>query len=107
MVETTIRGTVNIYPQLDNLMQFKKKDINKIKDYFLAEIHKRESTSKSVSKHIGFWSCKVFKSNENRKKHATKKFLLAKGKLNSKEKIKSKVLIDTEISHEGFTIIKN
>ena len=50
---------------------------------------------------------KVFKSNENRKKHATKKFLLAKGKLNSKEKIKSKVLIDTEISHEGFTIIKN
>lgn len=50
---------------------------------------------------------KVFKSNENRKKHATKKFLLTKGKLNSKEKIKSKVLIDTEISHEGFTIIKN
>ena len=50
---------------------------------------------------------KVFKSNENRKKHATKKFLLAKGKLNSKEKIKSKVLIDTEISHEGFTIIEN
>ena len=54
MVETTIRGTVNIYPQLDNLMQFKIDEINKIKDYFIAEIHKRESTSKSVSKHIGF-----------------------------------------------------
>lgn len=60
MVETTIRGTVNIYPQLDNLMQFKIDEINKIKDYFIAEIHKRESTSKSVSKHIGFWSCKSF-----------------------------------------------
>ena len=49
----------NIYPNLNalnanisNEQQFRLNKINKIKDYFLAEIRKRELISKNLSKYI-------------------------------------------------------
>ena len=53
--------TPNIYPNLNaipsnanmsNEQQFRLNKINKIKDYFLAEIRKRELISKNISKYI-------------------------------------------------------
>ena len=55
--------TPNIYPNLNaipfnadisNEQQFRLNKINKIKDYFLAEIRKRELISKNISKYIAF-----------------------------------------------------
>ena len=43
MVDTLNYTTINIYPQLDNVMQFKLDEINNIIDYFMAEIHKKRS----------------------------------------------------------------
>ena len=46
--------TPNIYPNFDeipsNEEQFRLKNINEIKDYFLAEIGERELISKNLSK---------------------------------------------------------
>ena len=48
--------TPNIYPNLNaipsNEQQFRLNKINEIKDYFLAEIRKRELISKNISKYI-------------------------------------------------------
>ena len=48
--------TPNIYPNLNeipsNEQQFRLNKINKIKDYFLAEIRERELISKNISKYI-------------------------------------------------------
>lgn len=44
MVETSIHGTIDMYPRLDNAMQ--------MKDYFIAEIRVRETMSKTLGKYI-------------------------------------------------------
>ena len=48
--------TPNIYPNLNadisNEQQFRLNKINKVKDYFLAEIRERELISKNISKYI-------------------------------------------------------
>ena len=48
--------TPNIYPKLNaipsNEQQFRLNKINKIKDYFLAEIRERKLISKNISKYI-------------------------------------------------------
>ena len=51
MVETPTHKTVNLYPQLDNVMQFILEKINRIKDYFFAEICEREKMRKRISKY--------------------------------------------------------
>ena len=54
MVETN-----NVYPDLSatplNDQQFRLNRINEIKDYFVAEIKKRELMSKRLSKYIAFF----------------------------------------------------
>ena len=49
MAETT--GNMNIYPELDNAIPFRF-EVNIIKDYFIVEICKRETMSKTLSKYI-------------------------------------------------------
>ena len=41
-----------IYPNLSDVTQFELNKINKIKDYFIAEIRERETTIKRLSKYI-------------------------------------------------------
>ena len=41
-----------MYQQLNNAMQFRLYEINKIRHYFIAEICEREITSKTFSKRI-------------------------------------------------------
>ena len=48
MVETT----KSMYPQLDNKIQFRVNEINKIKYHFMVEIHEGETISKTLSKNI-------------------------------------------------------
>ena len=45
-------GKINIYPQLDNGMQFRLNGIKRIKDYVIAAIRERETISKTLSKYI-------------------------------------------------------
>ena len=49
-------NTPNIYPNLttniSNEQQFRRNEINEIKDYFLVEITERELISKNISKYI-------------------------------------------------------
>ena len=45
-------ATVNKYPQLDNGIHFRPNEINSIKNYFMAEIHIKETMSKTLSKYI-------------------------------------------------------
>ena len=49
MAETT--GNMNIYPKLDNAIPFRF-EVNIIKDYFIVEICKRETMSKTLSKYV-------------------------------------------------------
>ena len=42
----------NLYPNLKDQQQFRLNKINEVKDYFVAEIKKRELTSKRLSKYI-------------------------------------------------------
>ena len=44
--------TLNMYPQLDNVLKFRLKEINRIKDYFFVETFKRKAISKMLSKYI-------------------------------------------------------
>ena len=46
MVECNSHGTHNIYPNLNDQQQFRLNKINKIKDYFVAEVKERELMSK-------------------------------------------------------------
>ena len=59
MVERNSHETPNIYPNLsvslNDQQQFKLNKINEIKDYFVAEIKKRELMSKGLSKCITFF----------------------------------------------------
>ena len=52
MIDTPIHATINIYPQLDNAMQFKIDEISKIKYYFRTPIREGETTSKTHGKYI-------------------------------------------------------
>ena len=53
MIEKLINnGKTNMYSQLDNGMQFRIDEINKVKVYFIAKICEREEMSKTLSKII-------------------------------------------------------
>ena len=45
-------GKINLYPHLDNDIQYRPNEINRIKDSFIAEICKRETISKTLSKYF-------------------------------------------------------
>ena len=101
--------TPNIYPNLDeipsNEEQFRLKNINEIKDYFLAEIGERELISKNLSKKR--FVKKFLKTIRNKKKKDDKIVMLDRSKLNGIESKTSKALMDNEISHEYFEVIIN
>ena len=46
----TMDEVPRIHPNLSNKAQCRLNEINEIKDYFIAEIHKRETISKKLSK---------------------------------------------------------
>ena len=52
MVEIPTQETINIYPQLDDGIQFRLNEIYRTKDYFIVEVGKRETMSKTLSKYI-------------------------------------------------------
>ena len=52
MAEYNSIETPNIYPNLNYQQQFRLNKINEIKDYFVAEIKKRDLMSKRLSKYI-------------------------------------------------------
>ena len=45
----------NMYPNLNDQQQFRLNKINKVKDYFIAEIRERELMSKRLSKYIALF----------------------------------------------------
>ena len=51
-IKHDFRETPNISPNISNDQQFRLNKINKIKDYFIAEIRERKLTSKNLSKNI-------------------------------------------------------
>ena len=55
-IEHNFHKTPNMYPNLNakisNDQHFRLNKINKVKDYFIAEIRERELMSKSLSKYI-------------------------------------------------------
>ena len=51
-IKHDFRETRNISPNISNDQQFRLNKINKIKDYFIAEIRERKLTSKNLSKNI-------------------------------------------------------
>ena len=59
MAEFNSHETPNMYPNLkatlSNDQQFRLNIINKVKDYFIAEIKERELMSKRLSKYIAFF----------------------------------------------------
>ena len=55
MVETT--SHLNIYDKSNNAMHFKLSEIYRIKNYFVDEIHKKETISKTLSKYIAAFGC--------------------------------------------------
>ena len=60
-IEHDFHKTPNMYPNLSanisNEQQLRLNKINEIKDYSLAQIRKRELTSKNLSKYIGSFEC--------------------------------------------------
>ena len=52
MVEYNSIGAHNIYPNLNDQQQIRLNKINKVRDYFVAEIKERELMSKRLSKYI-------------------------------------------------------
>ena len=57
MVETPTQETINIYPQLDERIQFRLNEINRTKGYFIVEVGQRETMSKTLSKYIAAFDC--------------------------------------------------
>ena len=49
MVYTSNHATINMYPRLENVMQVKIDEFNKVKGHFIAEIRKREKGKLSVN----------------------------------------------------------
>ena len=91
MAEHDFHEAHNINPNL-NEQQFSLNKINKIKNYFVAEI-------KVIVK-------KLLKTTRNKRKN-NKIVMLARSKLNSTESKISEALINNEISHEDFMTIIN
>ena len=48
MIETFTNGKINMYPELDTGIQYRLNKINRIKDYFVAESHERETMNKAL-----------------------------------------------------------
>ena len=44
-----------MYPQLGNAIQLRLYEVNRIKDYFIDEICKRRTNSKTLSKYIAMF----------------------------------------------------
>ena len=106
--------TPNMYPNLSNQEHFKLKEINEIKNYFVAEIKEREIMSKRLSisfatvtgAPVGIASAsfslafsistgitkKLLKTTKIKKKH-NEIIMLARSKLNSTESKISEALI--------------
>ena len=119
--------------QLSDQQQFRLNKINKIKDYLVAEIKKRELMSKrTVSIYIASFAIvigvpvgmestsfslsfsistgiikKLLKATRNNKKKRNKIVILARSKLNSRDSKISEALINNEIGHENFMTIIN
>ena len=117
----------NLIP-LSDQQQFRLNKINKIKDYLVAEIKKRELMSKrTVSIYIASFAIvigvpvgmestsfslsfsistgiikKLLKATRNNKKKRNKIVILARSKLTSIDSKISEALIDNEIGHENF-----
>ena len=113
---------------LSDQQQFRLNKINKIKDYLVAEIKKRELMSKrTVSIYIASFAIvigapvgmestsfslsfsistgiikKLLKATRNNKKKRNKIVILAGSKLTSIDSKISEALIDNEIGHENF-----
>ena len=122
----------NLIP-LSDQQQFRLNKINKIKDYLVAEIKKRELMSKrTVSIYIASFAIvigvpvgmestsfslsfsistgiikKLLKATINNKKKRNKIVILARSKLNSIDSKISEALINNEIGHENFMTIIN
>ena len=122
----------NLIP-LSDQQQFRLNKINKIKDYLVAEIKKRELMSKrTVSIYIASFAIvigvpvgmestsfslsfsistgiikKLLKATRNNKKKRNKIVILARSKLNSRDSKISEALINNEIGHENFMTIIN
>ena len=122
----------NLIP-LSDQQQFRLNKINKIKDYLVAEIKKRELMSKrTVSIYIASFAIvigvpvgmestsfslsfsistgiikKLLKATRNNKKKRNKIVILARSKLNSIDSKISEALINNEIGHENFMTIIN
>ena len=118
---------------LSDQQQFRLNKINKIKDYLVAEIKKRELMSKrTVSIYIASFAIvigvpvgmestsfslsfsistgiikKLLKATRNNKKKRNKIVILARSKLNSIDSKISEALINNEIGHENFMTIIN
>lgn len=45
MIKTPTHGQINMYSQLDNVIQFRLVRINEMISYFIAEIHERQTLS--------------------------------------------------------------
>ena len=41
-------GKINMYPELDTGIQYRLNKVNRIKDYFVAESHERETMNKAL-----------------------------------------------------------
>ena len=48
MNETHVHGTKQLYPKLDNTLQFKLNRIREIKEFFNSEVNEREKMSKII-----------------------------------------------------------
>ena len=95
-----------LYIHIFNDQQFTLNKTNEIKDYFIAEIKKRELMSKGLRKYLASF-LKMLKLAGNKKNKHNKIVMLARSKLNSIEKKIFEALINNEIGHEGFMIAIN
>ena len=119
-----------IQPNLNAEQRFKLNKINKVKDYYGAEIKEKELMSKRLSNYIAYFGYvdkslivlsvttgsisiasaivkKLLKATRNKKKKHNKIVMLPRSKLNSIENKISEALIDNEISQEDFMTIIN
>ena len=48
MIETFTDGKINMYLELDPGIQYRLNKINRIKDYFVADSHERETMNKAL-----------------------------------------------------------
>ena len=51
MVETSNHAIISMYSQLNNGMWYRRNEINRTENYFIVEVRKRETISKTLSKY--------------------------------------------------------